>query len=46
MDWKYKHFYQERTFPSERDLVIEATRAFMTESLGWKITDTPDGVAI
>jgi hypothetical protein len=43
MDWKYKHFYQERAFPSTRDLVIEAAREFMAESLGWKITDTPDG---
>ena len=43
MDWKYKHFYQERAFPSTRDLAIEAARAFMAESLGWKITDTTDG---
>jgi hypothetical protein len=43
MDWKYKHFYQARVFFSERDLVMEAARAFMAESPGWKITDTPDG---
>jgi hypothetical protein len=43
MDWKYKHFYQERIFSSARDLVIEAARAFMAESLGWKIEETPDG---
>jgi len=43
MDWKYKHFYQERGFPAPRDVVTEAARAFMGESLGWKITETPDG---
>src|ERR1700694_2245810 len=43
MDWKYKHFHQERVFSAPRDLVFEAARAFMAESLGWQITDTPDG---
>jgi hypothetical protein len=43
MDWKYKHFHQERVFPAPRDLVFEAARTFMAESLGWQITDTPDG---
>ena len=43
MDWKYKHFHQERVFPASRDLVFEAARTFMTESLGWEITNTPDG---
>ncbi len=43
MDWKYKHFHQERVFPAPRDVVTEAARAFMGESLGWKITETPDG---
>jgi hypothetical protein len=43
MDWKYKHFHQERIFPAPRDVVSEATRAFMAESLGWQVTDTPDG---
>ena len=43
MDWKYKHFYQERVFPASRDVVTDAARTFMTESLGWKITDTPEG---
>jgi len=43
MDWKYKHFHQERVFPAPRDLVTEAARAFMAESLGWQITNTPDG---
>src|SRR6266404_9659966 len=43
MDWKYKHFHQERVFPAPRDVVTEAARAFMGQSLGWKVTDTPDG---
>jgi hypothetical protein len=43
MDWKYKHFHQERVFPAPRDVVYEAARTFMAESLGWQITDTPDG---
>ena len=43
MDWKYKHFHQERVFAAPRDLVFEAARAFMAESLGWQITNTPDG---
>ena len=43
MDWKYKHFYQERVFPASRDVVTDAARTFMAESLGWKITDTPEG---
>ncbi len=43
MDWKYKHFHQERVFPAPRDVVTEAAHTFMHESLGWQITDTPDG---
>ncbi|MDQ6651906.1 MAG: hypothetical protein M3Y84_04090 [Acidobacteriota bacterium] len=43
MDWKYKHFHQERIFPASRDLVFEAARTFMADSLGWEIADTPDG---
>lgn len=43
MDWKYKHFHQERVFPAPRGVVVEAARAFMRESLGWQITETPDG---
>ena len=44
MDWKYKHFNQERVFPASRDLVFEAARTFMAESLGWQVTETPDGL--
>jgi hypothetical protein len=43
MDWKYKHFHQERVYSAPRDVVLEAARTFMSESLGWKITDTADG---
>jgi hypothetical protein len=43
MDWKYKHFHQERVYAAPRDDVFEAARAFMAESLGWEITNTPDG---
>jgi hypothetical protein len=43
MDWKYKHFYQERVFAAPRDPVTDAARAFVVGSLGWQITDTPDG---
>lgn len=43
MDWKYKHFHQERIFPAPRDVVTKAARTFMHESLGWQITETPDG---
>jgi hypothetical protein len=44
MDWKYKRFYQERVFASPREVVLEAARSYMTESLGWKITDTAEGL--
>ena len=44
MDWKYKHFHQERLFPAPRDLVTEAARSFMAESLGWQVTNTADGL--
>ena len=43
MDLKHKHFSQERVFPVPRDLVFDAARTFMSESLGWQITDTPAG---
>jgi hypothetical protein len=44
MDWKYKHFQQERIFLAPRDVIFEAARAFMAESLGWQVTRTPDGL--
>ena len=43
MDWKYKHFHQERVFPAPPDLVFEAARKFMAEMLGWEITERPGG---
>src|SRR5205809_4598372 len=45
MDWKYKHFHQERIFAASRDVVVEAARRFMNESLAWKVTDTADGLS-
>jgi hypothetical protein len=45
MDWKYKHFHQERVFAAPRDVVFEAARAFMADSLGWKTADTVEGFA-
>lgn len=44
MDWKYKHFHQLRVFSAPRDEVIEAARVFMGESLGWQVTNTPEGL--
>jgi hypothetical protein len=44
MDWKYKHFHQERVYAEPRELVVEAARSFMGESLGWQVTNTPDGL--
>lgn len=43
MDWKYKHFCQQRVFPAPRDVVLEAARAVMAESLGWQLTDATQG---
>ena len=43
MDWKYKHFRQERIFQSPREEVLDAARAYLTESLGWTIKDTLNG---
>jgi hypothetical protein len=44
MDWKYKHFHQERVYPEARDVVFEAARSFMAESLGWQIANTPGAI--
>jgi hypothetical protein len=44
MDWKYKHFHQEKTFAASRDVVVDAARRYVSESLGWKVTDTADGL--
>jgi len=44
MDWKYKRFQQDRVFPAPRDLVVEAARTFLSDSLGWQVTDTTGGL--
>jgi hypothetical protein len=44
MDWKYKHFQQERVFPAPRADVFDAARRYMSESLAWKVTDTAEGL--
>jgi hypothetical protein len=44
MNWKYKHFHQQRSFAASPDVVVEAARKFMSESLGWKVTDIADGL--
>lgn len=44
MDWKYKHFHQQGPFAATRDVVLSAARAYMSETLGWKITDSLYGI--
>jgi hypothetical protein len=41
---KYKHFHQERSLAASRDVVVDAARRYMSESLGWKVSDTADGL--
>src|SRR6201986_5542375 len=44
MDWKNKQLDREAVFQAQPDLVFEAARSFVAESLvGWQITDTADG---
>lgn len=44
MDFKYKHFHQQRTYAAAYEDVLNAARAVMTESAGWSITnETSDG---
>ena len=44
MDFKYKHFHQQRLFPVSRDEVFDRARAVMVESVGWTIDhETLDG---
>lgn len=45
MDWKYKHFQQERVFQATREDVLAAAHAFMAGSLGWQVTDRADGLS-
>ena len=43
MDWKFKHFHQERTFAAPPNLVADAARKYFVEALGWQITDVAEG---
>jgi len=43
LDWKYKHFYQWRIFPSARDEVLEAARQYVSDHLGSQIKGTAEG---
>jgi hypothetical protein len=44
MDWKYKHFHQERTWQASPEAVVEAARQYLSESLGWNVTNAADGL--
>jgi hypothetical protein len=44
MDWKYKHFHQEKVFAAPPDLVFETVRGYVTDTLGWKIAETDQGL--
>ena len=44
MNWKYKYFHQERLFQAAPEVVIEAARRVMRESLGWKVADVAMGL--
>lgn len=44
MDWKYKHFRQQKNFPGSPEVVFRAAREFMSESLGWQVAETPNGM--
>jgi hypothetical protein len=44
MNWKYKHFHQARTLAASPEVVVEAARRFMSDSLGCKVSDTADGL--
>ena len=43
MDWKYKHFHQERIFAAPQDTVRVSARKQFVESLGWQISETAEG---
>ena len=44
MDWKYKHFRQQKVFAAPSDIAFEAVRAYLTDTLGWKIAETDNGL--
>lgn len=43
VDWKYKHFHQQREFQAPREVILEAARAVMAGSLGWRVSETAEG---
>ena len=43
MDWKYKHFYQQKVFAATADEILEAARRYFSESLGWRIAESAGG---
>ncbi|MFN2530055.1 MAG: hypothetical protein ABR555_02030 [Pyrinomonadaceae bacterium] len=44
MDWKYKHFSREAVFQAPRELVLEAARVVVSESLGWHTREATYGL--
>jgi hypothetical protein len=45
MDFKYKHFHQQRLFSASREEIFDRARAVMAESVGWTIAqDTSEGL--
>jgi len=45
MDFKYKHFHQQRIYPASREEVFTAARVVMTQSVGWALTkETSEGI--
>jgi len=44
MDFKYKHFHQQRVFSGSREEVFERARAVFMESVGWAVAnETSEG---
>ena len=44
MDFKYKHFQQQRRYAASREAVFDSGRAVMSESVGWTLTkETSEG---
>ena len=43
MDWKYKHFQQERILPASPDTATQAAIKFVQEELGWSTETSSDG---
>jgi hypothetical protein len=43
MDWKYRRFRREQTFPKSRETVLQAARECVADGQAWSITDTSTG---